>query len=410
MPTALIRLLCRPLWPLWLGLLSAPAMASGLAELVDAALARHPTAAQWQAQARQFDAEAATAQRWFPAPAELSLSGQGDQWHDNTGQREWDVELATPLWRPGQQRQQQQATRQTRQRWQAGQTLLRLTLAGQVREAVWDLQESLVKARLAKERVQIADQLASDVARRVEAGELAQIDSLLAQGDRLSALDAADAAQQQALQAQSRLLRLTGQTTAPSSSIETAAVDDPAQRDADLLKNHPRIKNARLEAAASRSTLEVTRSDRPAPTAALVWSQERDDRHADYAQQAGLKLSLPLGGARYNRAAVARAEADALAADANLQQVRADVEQDIRLARDALQRARQQLQRARQRDELARQNLALSRRAFDAGERDLLSLLKLQADALTARENRELGTIALHRATARFNQALGVLP
>ena len=389
-----------------LSLLQASSLsAATMGELLDAALARNPAATQWQAQAGQIDANAEAAARWFPAEPELSVAGRGDQWHDQNGQREWEVEMSAPLWRPGQRQRQMQAADSARVRWQAEQLALKLLLAGQLREALWDVQESDVRAQQAQQRIAIADQLEKDVARRVAAGELARADSLLAQGDALAARSQADTAQQEQLAAHIRLRLLTGQDTLPAPLEEIPAIGA-----ADTAASHPRVLSAQQEATHARSAEQLAQTPAVAPSAALIWKQERDSFDEDYAQTVGMKLTLPLGADGRNRPAIAAAQAELSSAEARLQQTQREVEQDIALAQAALMLAERQRTQAEQQSELAQQTFALARRAFDAGELDLLSLLKLQGNALDASENRTLKTIAHQRAIARFNQAIGVLP
>jgi outer membrane protein TolC len=54
--------------------------------------------------------------------------------------------------------------------------------------------------------------------------------------------------------------------------------------------------------------------------------------------------------------------------------------------------------------------LRLTRRGFELGESDLFTLLQARAQALAAERDLRLRRLELGRATARFNQALGVIP
>lgn len=75
------------------------------------------------------------------------------------------------------------------------------------------------------------------------------------------------------------------------------------------------------------------------------------------------------------------------------------------------------LQAARQTQELAQQGWAIAsenhrhiRRAFDYGERDLVSLLRAKGQMDAARLDATLAEIETEIAISRLNQAQGVLP
>ena len=105
---------------------------------------------------------------------------RGDRFTDARGVRESEVALGVPIWLPGQ--------RTARGEWADAQLaeadartkLARLTIAGELRERVWQLAAATGELEVLHRRVVNATSLRDDVARRVAAGDLARTDLLLA--------------------------------------------------------------------------------------------------------------------------------------------------------------------------------------------------------------------------------------
>lgn len=386
---------------------SAHAWSATLAQLLDEAMVRTPEVLFLSSQEKVIHANREAAARWFPDTPEVSVTGVTDQWQTDVGRREWGAEITSPLWNRGQRDQRLRAVDVNNAKWQAEKSAARLNVAGELREAIWSVAETKAIVGVAEQRVDNAERLERDVGRRVAAGELARADLLLAQSDTLSARNQLDDARQLLIEAHQVLRVLTGQDDLPVDLVERKP--DALSMDA-VPANHPLILAAQQSAAAAQATVGVVRKSEAQASTALGVSRERDDYDEEHRTTMALTLTLPIGAASRNRAALAEAETALVQADAELKKVRREVTQRIATARAALAIAERQRQQAEQRSTLTQQNLELSRRAFNGGELDLLSLLRLQTSTLDALENRELKVIGFQRAIARLNQALGVSP
>jgi outer membrane protein TolC len=60
--------------------------------------------------------------------------------------------------------------------------------------------------------------------------------------------------------------------------------------------------------------------------------------------------------------------------------------------------------------DIAEQHLRMMQISFEAGEINLLDLLKIQSRSLEAMRNAKLQEITLQRNIALYNQAVGVMP
>lgn len=382
-------------------------IAASWGDLLDAAWQRSAEAQSLAAREPVLQARRADAQRWLPTTPELSVSHRSDQWHADEGAREWEVELEAPLWRQGQRKAQAQSVGAEAGLLERQVRLLQWNLAGELREQVWQLVEREAQLKTAQARVSTAEALQRDVERRVAAGDLAQADALLAQSETFAAGNELDDASLQVREAQQKLLLLSGQQQLPSPLQESPQSVTDLER---VLQTHPRFQFVQQTRAAAIAEVSVARQSQAPLSAGLLWAQNREALDDADRQSVGVKVTLPLGAGARQRSTIAAAQAERVNAEAQAEQARREIEQGIELAKWAMQNSQRQREQAERQYAAAQQSLALSRRAFDAGELDLSSLLRLQQNTLEALEQRELKRIASERAVARFNQALGALP
>lgn len=390
----------------WLALAAAwPVRAGSLAEALEQAWSRHPQSTALAARQAEAKARGDLAASLTPGPPVLSISNHSDRFDSNRGQREWEAEVAVPLWLPGQRSAHQAQARSAAAEVDARNQELRLQIAGELREAWWQLAAARQASDLAARRTETARTLEADVRRRFQAGELPRVDANLAQGEFL-------AAQAEELEARSALLaaeqawnRLTG-IAAPAMLDEEPPADAPGDSEA-----HPQLVAAAASVQAARDKLrvaEATRSD--APELALRLVRERGDFSERYANQIGIGFTMPLSSGPRVRQETASALADLMHAESLLSTIRQRLQLDADRARDELAVAERQLDMARQRRMLAADTLQLAQKSFALGEADLATLLRARAGAQDVEGAYSRSQLARSAAQSRLHQALGVLP
>lgn len=177
-------------------------------------LAAAPQAQAGTARNAQAAANIEAANGLTPGPATLSLGAVSDRFHANQGQREWEVEMAVPLWLPGQKAAQSAEAASGQAQVVAQQHALRLQLAGELRTAWWAVAAARQTRAQAQQRLDTAQALMANVQRRYQAGELARIDANLAQREVLAAQGALADSDAALLQTEQAFRTLTG-TAAP---------------------------------------------------------------------------------------------------------------------------------------------------------------------------------------------------
>lgn len=345
-------------------------------------------------------AERNAAASLLAAPAAVELDHREGRGSGTS--RESEAALVLPLWQPGQRRARGAAADADAAFAQAELAAARLRIAGEVREAAWQVFAAQGGERAARLHSEALAALAGDVDRRVQAGDLAPADAMAATAESLLARAAHGDAQNRVEAARARWTLLTGlpsldevtETTAAATGVEHPALAraraavDRAQRQLDYVK------------ASSRDPLELSLK---------VW-RETPDTNLPAQNGGGVALRIPFGGPVRNAAREAEAIAALEQARAEERRVARRTESELRTARASAQTARQRLDSEQAREKLLRERAELIEKSFRAGETPLPELLRArdaaaQAYAASVRQSAQLGA-----ARARLLQALGVLP
>lgn len=396
-----------PLGPL-AALPPASALSTGsatLATALEAAWQRAVAARESEGQRRRAEADRTAADSLWAAPPSLELSHRSDRLHQNAGSIETEVGVAIPLWLPG-----QRAARAGTANAALAQALLaeqaaRLRLAGELREAAWQIAAARAELAQAETLVQGLKKLADDVERRVRAGDLARADALAAQAEQLAAAALQVDALLRLQGARARWTLLTGLTSEPDLTLAT---NDELPGSA---AQHPERQLASRTTELARQRVELMRrSRRDAPELTVGVRQDVPGRAKPSQGSVVIGLRLPLGTSDRNQPLEAAALSELDVAQTLEQRLHERVDSEIAAARDALRAAQAQLDAETARSGLLRERAALIDKSFRAGETPLPDLLRAltataQADSAAARQ-----TAALGLARARLQQTLGLLP
>jgi len=388
--------------------LTADASAGGvtLRAALDAAWLRAVSARESAGQRARSEADRMASASLWAAPPSLELNHRNDRLQNNTGQREIEIGLSVPLWLPGQRAAHSVTAEVAAARARVAEQVARLRLAGELREAAWQLAALQAEAAQAHSQAQALLQLAEDVERRVRAGDLARADALAATAEHMEAASMQHDVRQRLQTAHARWTLLTGLTVAPDL---TALPNVDAARG--LVVPHPEQQLAGLSTELARKRVDQLRlSPRDAPE--LTVGLRRDVPGRAEASQGSLfvGLRLPLGTDDRNLPLQAAALAELDVAQTQELRVRERLDSDAATARDAQRSAQAQLDAQTNRARLLRERATLIDKSFRAGESPLPDLLRAlaaaaQADSVATRQSAALGL-----ARAHLQQTLGLLP
>ena len=384
---------------------------AGMAQALALAWRLSPQAAALDARDAEAHAARDVAAGLTPAPGSISFGGSNDRLNRDQGKREYEVEVTTMLWLPGQMSAHEAEAASRVDEAVARRAALRLALAGEVRDAWWSLAAARHAGALAARRLESAAALAGDVRRRYQAGELSHIDANLAQAEVLIAEAALFEAEAGLLQAEQAFRTLSG-VPAPSLLPEERLVMQAAQRPLfDSPETHPQLAASVAAARSARARVKVAEESRRAsPELALRVLRERAVADDPYSNSVGVRLKIPFSSGAQVRRETAGAQAEADQAEAEMQRLRSQVQLAAERAQHAWQLAERQVGMAQSRRALSDENLVLGEKSFRLGESDLATLLRLRAAAFDASAFLDRQQVARAAAISQLNQALGVVP
>jgi outer membrane protein TolC len=312
------------------GIASAPAAGSvTLRAALDAAWQRAVAARDSEGQRRRAEADRATAGSFWAAPPSLELSHRNDRLQSNAGRRETEIGVAVPLWLPGQRAARAGTADATAAQALAAEQVARLRLAGELREAAWQIAAAQAELAQADTQAQGLKQLADDVERRVRAGDLARADALAAQAEQLAAAALQSEVRQRLQAARTRWTLLTGLAVAPDLTAASETTLGSAAP-------HPELQLASQSTEVARQRVELMRrSRRDAPELTVGVRQDVPGRAESSQGSLVVGLRLPFGTDDRNRPLEAAALSELDVAQTHEQRLRERVDSDTAAARDA---------------------------------------------------------------------------
>lgn len=378
--------------------------ASNLSAAVDAAWQRAVAAREALGQQQRAEADRTVASSLWAAPPTLELNHRNDRWQTDAGRRETEIGLAWPLWLPGQRDARGAMAESGLSLAEQALRVVRLRVAGEVRERVWTLFAEQAEVAQAEALVAALGKLADDVDRRVKAGDLARADALAARSELLGADARLTEARHKLQLARSHWRLLTG-LDAPVSAGETPAGA------AHPFTEHPEYRLAASVAEHARRRAALVRTSRSEPPEVVLgMRQDTPGRIEPVQNSLSIGIRLPIGTADRNRPLQAAALAELDVAETAELRTRERLEAEAATTRAALQASEQQLQSERVRTGLLRERAALVDKSFRAGESSLPELLRVMAAAAQAEAALARQQAALGLARARLHQSLGLLP
>lgn len=385
-----------------LALLALPAHGQTLQQVFEKAWSLAPQARVVEARRGEAEASRLQAGSLLADAPRISIGQRSDRWNDDRGKREEEIGLSLPLWLPAQKSARSALADADLAEQKEATAATRLLVAGELRQALWNLLLARQEASLAEQRLKLLRALEADVARRVKVGELARTDLLLASQESAAAQGTQLDAEARVLRAAQRYRVLTGSEALPGDPHE-ALREPPAP--------HPRLAAAQAGSTQARAGLQLAQtSTRDAPSLGVQMRRERDVYGAAQRDSVGFTFTLPLATEARNAPQIARANTALIDAESRLQRLQAEIEAEQQEATHWLATSRQALQLAEAREQAASERLLLLKRSFTLGEAPLPELLRAQAAASEAGLELARAKVRLSAAHAALNQARGITP
>lgn len=385
-----------------------------LKQAFEAAWSRQPEAQSLTVRREAADARRQSADSWTAEPPALEVSAKTDQINKNQGNREYVAGIALPLWLPG-ERSRTGALADAESKATASRALAaQLRTAAGVREGWWSWQRARIEHGLAQDRLNGARQLASDVARRVKAGDLARADQHQADGAAATA-EVVLAEANTALATATQQLRAQIGMAPNSPNADVSAIGEPAPAVpadfAALDTSHPAVIELLDRAEVAKRGAELAEvQTRANPELTLATTRDRGMFGDPYQQTVTVGIRFPFGSDSRNRAKAGLARAEAIEAEGQWRLERERLIAGLEAARVRVESARQQLTAADKRAQLARESRGFFEKSFRLGESDLPTRLRIELEATEGERQAARARIDLAAAVSLLRQALGLLP
>lgn len=375
-----------------------------LSDVLEKAYARTPMQASLQSRDVMLTAKNRVANAMLPSAPAVSFMHQNDGLASGRGEREWHAELELPVWQLNQRDNRLKVAEAMQSSNLANRQSVKLQVAGRLREALWNIAANDNNLSLANNKLQVAKKLQADVEKRYRAGELAKTDAMLAEQEVLRVEKEKVRAEAEVMHARHRYYLLTGLRELPASYAEKQSSMEDYSQSPIWLEAQSKVGLAETERelaqVESRENMRVMLNARSIRGAFDIADNE----------SVGVQVRVPFGSDA--SAAPMRAAAEMVVGNALTEReaMKFELEAAMHEAEHNLSVSRIELAITSKQYEIARESLTLAQKAFQLGETDLVSLLRVQAQTFEAERAYTTRQIQVEWDIARYNQTVGVLP
>ena len=376
-----------------------------LSDVINLTLEKYPDAALIPALEAEAEALQRRGNNWLAAAPSASFYYWDDTVGIDRGTREIDGAIELPLWNWGQREAGQQLAAQAFNSSSLQAKAIKLRVAGLVRRALWDMALESNRHEMAEQVYHVSERLVNTVRRRVELGDLPRADLLLAQSELLDRQTELVYAEAELMHARKQYSSLTQQTLIPADFTEVQSQLDHVNTE------HPVL--VALDALIKRKKAElkwVKSAGSGQTTFELGAKSDRESRHGDGATGMSFAINVPFGGGAHLAPDIAATNLELTEVLTQRDHFFRELERAFHEAKHALQVDRTGLKIAEKRKKIAEQHLKMTQHSFDAGEINLIDLLKIQTISYAAIQAASESKINLQRDIVLYNQAVGVLP
>jgi outer membrane protein TolC len=342
---------------------------------------------------------------WLAGAPNISMRYQDDLPGDDIGSREIEYALQIPLWNWGQRSAGQAVADQAHIVAKKKSSVIKLEVAGLVRNALWNMELESIRYEQAKSILDVSKKLRNKIKRRVELGDLPRSDLLLAQSDHLEKLSLLTQAEAELMHARKSYISLTQMNNIPAKYQEQLS---PLQ---EIPENHPKL--TAINALIQRKQAElkwVKAAGSGQSSFSLGGRSEKGDENDDDIESMSVAISIPFGGSAFLAPRIAASNLQLTKALTQRAHLFRELEKQHHEAQHSLQVTRTELKIANDLKQIAQALLKMTQLSFSAGEINLMDLLKIQARSHKAIRHSKEREVMLQKNIALYNQSVGVSP
>jgi len=377
-----------------------------LKQVVEATFAQYPQGAVIGALRDEARALRQRSESWVAGYPMIYLQWINDAPFNDRGRNELQTGYQVPVWMWGQRAASRTLAKDAEQDADRVAVAVQHEVAGLVRETLWNLALAENRHELARKVYEVSGHLIQAVRRRVELGDLARSDELLAESDHLEKKNALVLAEAEVMHARKAYQNLTRMERAPT------RFEEPKSPVTEIDERHPALAALNAQVERAQAEVEFTRLSKQGnqPTLLIGSQHDRGARGEGYDNATNVVVQIPIGGDAWNAPSVAQANVALHQKIAERGTLLRQLEKALHEAKHNLEVDEAALGIAARRKEIAETHLKMSQLAFEAGEVALIDYLKIQTNAQAAIRDAEERAILLKRDTAFYNQVVGAMP
>ena len=385
-----------------------------LSSLTQAVYERHPALHNELAQQQQINANTDLANATFADVKSISVSHFNDVIGSDNGSQEWEGSVDMPLWLPGQKQQQLVLSDKLSAELPAYKQQIKLDASAKVRELIWNVVLADNVTIQAHQVWQSSKELEKDVAARVNAGELASTEHLLANNNTLEMHGQYLLATAELEHALNSYQYVTGENSLPQvyeESLPVAYSDNQQPHSLAVIdQQHPSLMLLEQQINTLRTQQDLAQFDGAVnPSLSVGVRSERGERGENFNNSFGIGVSFALDNDVYRRPAIANAAKELADAEITHQELERALNITLFSQLHDLDTKQQQLVLVNEQNEATQKYYSLQQRAFELGEIDLVNLLRSQSLANETQNRQQALEIDIKHMIAMTNQALGLV-
>ncbi len=350
------------------------------------------------------DARNTRASTLFAEAATISFNHFNDGIGSGDGLREYESAVSMPLWLPGQKRQQQNWSQELANQLPYYQQRLRLQASAVVRQHVWQVMQAAAEVRQAETMLDNAKALKDTVDKRVAAGDLPETEQLLAESHLLSMQNQQQHAQNLLQKAINQYHYKTGQRSLP------VDVEEALSPQREITAEHPLLAELGQQVTTLRSEMHNAKyASAVNPSVSVGVKRERGAGNEAFNNSLGIGVTMALGHKPFSEPAIAGAAKAMADVEIQRQQLKAELEAQLISQMDQLLAQQAQQNILRKQYAVSEAYLERQQKSFGFGQIDLMTLLRVEAEANDNRARIQMLEIAIGQTMAQINQTLGVI-
>ncbi len=318
-----------------------------------------------------------------------------------------DGYVQVPLWNLGQQSAEQRMGEKAFVSAERQSAAIKLRIAGLVRVTLWDIALQKIRYEQALAEVDIYGKILAKVQRRVELGDLARSDVLLAHSELLQKHSVLNLAEAELMHARKRYSSITQANKIPVMYQEKLAGVQEVQA------THPELQALSSQIERKQADLDALKKQGSGQTNVSVGvNSDRftTDPRSNKTESFNIGVTYPFGGTVHAQPHIAAANVKLNALMSEREQMLRNLQQLHHEAEHNLEVNRIELSIANELQQVAEQHLKIAQLSFASGEINLMDLLKIQSRTQQAIFNAKERAVMTLRDQALYNQAVGVLP